>query len=364
MNYNSALDTFFSSEYLSFGTLIGLIVVGFIFRKPLYVNRERKVLFGGLYFLLALLGFFTIILINPIFWGYGKAIGVTAAELKNGKLYVMDYRLSTGGENEDPDSHYRFQFLDPATGKKEFRFLAGSNLELMLITEQSIICRQLGEIVFYSVEDGKETERWNEETLPKIFPELKSGIDNFSPFIHSKNFPTVEVSTRDGQKWELHLANHNVVGEKPLPPYGLIPGPWKVEENEISKSDKYRLLLRSESSGEKRKQLFLPDDNLANKDLFFIEGKFVECSPKDSTVVILHYETTDKLHFLLTGISSDGKQKRWEIKQTELRHEQNEYPLEVCNTTDPAKGILYFFLQDVAVAIDMHDGKILWRTEL
>ena len=363
MNYNSILDPFFASNWISFGTLLALLFIGLFFRKPLYVNRKPKFLFGALYFILFMLGFFIITMFNPMYWGYGAQDGVKSVTEHNGKLFVMDYQMAGGGEGTDPDPYHRVHVIDENTGEKLFRFIAGPYAEIILITDESIICRNSAELNFYSVKDGELLAKWNIETLQELFPELKNGIDHFDSNLHHEVFPYVEVTAIDGKTCQLDLRSRKIAGEKPVPQKEALPG-WKVENDHLEEAGKYKLVLKGKEWADKRKQIYFSNDSLINSSDFFLEGKFIAISSTDSACVILHYENTTLANWMLSGVSLDGKRKIWEIRQTEINKEKSELPLENCWTTDSKKGILYFVSQDEVVAVQIRDGKKIWQTKL
>lgn len=363
MNYNSILDPFFASNWISLGTLLGLLIIGLIFRKPLYVNRKPKFLFGALYFILFMIGFFIITMFNPMYWGYGGQDGVTSVTAHNGKLFVLDYQMAGGSEGTDPDPYHRIHVIDEKTGTKLFRFIAGMYAEIILVTDESIVCRNSSELNFYSVKDGELLAKWNTETLQELFPELKSGIDHFDPGIHRDGIPIVEVTAIDGKKYQLDLRSRQIAGEKPVSPTEARAA-WKVENDHLEKDGKYLITLKGKEWADKRKQIYISSDSLLNSTDFFLEGKFIAISSTDSACVILHYENTTLANWILSGVSLNGKRKIWDIRQAEINSEKSEKPIETCWTTDSKSGVLYFVSSDEIIAVQMRDGKKIWQTKL
>lgn len=362
MDFTNALDTFFSSGWISFGTLLGLLTVGIVFRKPLFQRRKQKKTLAIIYFTIFLGGFLAIILINPMYWGYGRSSGVKNSTYADGSLYVMDYRLGGGSDTEDPIPFYRINAVDAASGLKLFRFVVGSYGQIIFVSKNEIVCKEYEEIVFYSRKDGSKVASWSKETLPELFPELAAGIDNFEMDLFDASLPVLRVTTLDGKSWQLYLPDRRIWGEKPVPP--LPPLYWKIENDRLVREGMTALRLKGKNGEDKRKQVCLPNDSVPNPSLFFIEGCFIGADKQNQCAVILHYETTNHTGWMLSGISLDGKRELWKHRESEIRDSRSDFPLENCWSEDEQNGLVFFTSKDETYCLRMKDGTVLWRRKL
>jgi hypothetical protein len=107
------------------------------------------------------------------------------------------------------------------------------------------------------------------------------------------------------------------------------------------------------------------NDSVTNPNLKFLLGEFIALSEPQQCLVVLSYATTDKTGFLLTGVSLDGRQKLWELRQSALRPQDAATDaLTYAWACDQAQGVLYFGMRDEVMAITMASGKQLWRVAL
>lgn len=369
MDYFAPLDVLFSSGWLSFGVLFGLAALGLLFRKPLFYNRKNKGWLGFLYAALFMGGLFTILIFNPTYFGYGKSIGMKQAMIEGNGLYILDYRLQAGGEGDDPTPYYRVHVVDLKSGEKKKRFLIGPSADILFVNGKEIVVEEYGKPHFYNAETGKLISAWSEETLPELYPELKPGVAQMQRYDE-----WVKVTSKDGQQWVLNMRDHKITSQENL------PSSWQntkgnshpleatedgfLRETDGQKDYASSISLEGKTYDDRRKQLRNSSDSLLNKELFFVEGRPVAVSEKDNVLIILHYETTDKMNFIITGVSLDAKKKIWELRQTTLHPNGDDTPTETCWTSDIASGILIFCAEDEVITIRMKDGEIFWEKTL
>ena len=287
----------------------------------------------------------------------------------NGKIYVTDFLLAGGGEASDPMQYSRIHILDEKTGNKILRFPAGEEGDLRGIAGDSLIFWHYNTADIFSASTGKSISKWSNKTLPKIFPELSSGIENTMIGDQGK---LLEITTMDGNHWNLSLATGKLWPEKSnqqrlkyIPSHQIYL--HNDDQIEIDDQPGGRTLLELDGICQNQDIEYLTDvnDTVVNKNLKFLRGKFIALDQQKKCFVVLSYETTQKLRFILTGISLDGKDKLWELRQSSLRPDDDmKYPISVSWNSDTKTDTLFFAMQDEVIAVQMMTGTILWRQKL
>jgi hypothetical protein len=371
MTYNSFLDTYFSSKWFGYGVPLLVMIILIVFGKKIY--RQKEYTFGMriintlIPFALAMIS----AMINPIYWGYGKPEAVDKISFMNGKLYVQDFIASYGTRYASGDAYSRIHILDPETGTKKIRFLVGNDADLKGLHGDSLCVTRYDNAAYFSIKDGHQFVEYNRETLPKLFPELSSGVDNF---MWGDYRSVMEISALNGTNWNLYLKSGTIYStdkkknDNENHPY-IGTNEISIHEREIRIDDQPGddVLLKLDGQNENQHKLYIMNkqDSILNPDLFFLDGRPVVLDLKDSCFFILHYETLEKKKFLITCMSMDGKRKIWEMKQQDYNanFDCSEYSLPQVGS-DEKSGKLFFSIDKEIFAVNMKDGKLLWRTKL
>jgi len=367
MSYNSVLDLFFSYWYINLGLMVVLVIAAFYLH--LRKNKDVKFWFYCLSITLSSIWAITYFELNPIFLGFGNPCGVDGIVSAGGKLYVVDYLITSGSKYSDPEACSRIHVLDAKTGNKILRFPTHDHGELNGVKGDSLIFHFYYDTGIFSASTGKLIAKWNNETLPKIFPELASGIDNV--MINRSN-AILELTTLDGNHFNLSLKTGELWADKPNETREKYSPTNQIylnndDEIKIDNQPGGRTLLELQGIGNSQEIRYLKtdDDSVANENLKFIMGKFIAISPKQRCFVVISFETTKETGFILTGVSLDGKNKLWELTQTSLRPEdKRDFSLPTAWTLDNKTDILYFAMKDEVIALEILSGKILWRQKL
>lgn len=370
MNYNSVLDYFFSYWYINSGVLAVLIIIFyFIKRKYLFFYTSTSKFFAGtLFYGIIFLWLITFFLLNPMFLGYGHPVGVDGMMSAGGKVYVVDYILTGGSKVSGPAEYSRVHILDASTGEKIRRFNLGEHSTLFGIKGDSLIFHGDNLVNIFSSSKGNLIAKLNRKTLPKIFPELSSGIDHVMISYSDK---MLELTTMDGNHFNLSLQTavlYPVKKNKEKKEYSPTKKIYLQNDNEIKIDDqpggRVLMELRGENENQEVRYIKNRDGKIAN-ELKFVMGEFIAVSERQKCFAVMSFETTKKIGFILTGISLDGQDKLWELKQSELRPgDKNEYPLPVSWTLNNDSDVLYFAMKDEVIAVEILTGKILWRERL
>jgi len=363
VTYNKFFDALFYSYWVGFGVLALYVAAMLLIRKRCYPNSDKLWPGALLYGLVPFLWIMTMGEVNPFALGYGKPYEITGITLKDGALFVKDYIMSSGSKATRGVRSYRMHVIDPETGQKKLRFLLGGGGVIMSIKGDSLIFGYSDAVISFSATSGRIIREWTAKTLPGIFPELKSGVNDFSL---EKERQEINLTSLDGNKWTLNFMTSVLV------PYD---GAEKEEKKTINKItlDKYGIYmydgehekrvaaLHDKPDGE-RQQVLWGHNDVGLNDEVFLEGKIVALSLKDSCFIVQHYETIKMLKVIFTCMSLDGKRKIWEVRQSVLRpHEFNDESLKVNSCIDEQNGIFFATMKDEIIALSIKDGKVMWR---
>lgn len=368
MSYNPVLDTYFSYYWFGWGVPVGLMLLYFALRKYLrkgkpYTFTERTVAVGSCFVLLMLNA-----LVNPIYWGYGQPKAVDDIRLISGKLIVLDHIMTLGSRYDAGEPRSRVHVLDPKTGTKTLRFPVGNDAQLIGAHGDSVAVTRYSDAAYFSLTSGKEYAVYSRETLPDLFPQLSSGIHNFM-WGDGRNI--MEITSEDGKSWNLYTATGTLYPAEKSGKGTTAPanGGLYIHDKEIRRNDRSfgSVYLKLDGTASNSHQLYIcsKNDSVLNAAEIFLDGQPVALNLRDSSFVILHYETLKKEKFILTCMSLDGKRKLWEIRQSTFNKEYK-YPetYEPHIESDEASGTLWFSLDKEVIAVGLNDGKLKWRTKL
>ena len=366
MSYNYILDNFFHYFFL-FLAIYAAVLFAAYYLKNKYIGKKinpwwYNIFFWGTIFIWPL----TWVVLNPEFIGYGHPRGVDGVFAKNGKVYVTDYLLMASMRSNPPLSSKfsRIHILDAGSGNKILRFPTGEYGFLSEVKGDSIFFSHNEVVQIFSASNGKLISKWDQKSLPGIFPQLSAGIEGLRTYPLQK---IVEISTLDAKEWYFSLLTGKLSAEDPGRPAGkYVPtNHWyffNTDELKIDDQPNGTTLLRLDGDAvRKLKARNAPSGN--NQE--FLLGEFIAFSQKQNCVVVLSYETTKETGFILTGISLDNQTKLWELKKRDLRSDDEvKYRFTIAWGFSNDPDVLYFAMQDEVMAVEMATGKILWRQKL
>ena len=340
----------------------------YFIRKRFITSNNGKGWTAFIYPGIMFIWIFTFLLLNAMYLGYGNPKGVKQVMVSDGKLYVADFLLGGGSRATSASPYSRIHILEPETGKKIFRFPTGESGELTGIKGDSLIFYGDDLLKIFSSSNGKLIAKLNRKTLPKIFPELSSGIDNVG-VSHSEKM--LELRTLDGNHYNLSMktavlypAKNNKFDEEPELKNKL----YINNEHEIVTNNKpggTTLLQLDGDNGNQEIRYIKGRNNSKVNDAKFLMGHFIAVSEKHNCFVILSYETTKKIGLTLTGLTLSEQNKLWELKHDSLKTEDDpEYPLTTAWAMDDNSGTLFFAMKDEVIAIEILTGSIIWRQKL
>ncbi len=370
MSYNSFLDAYFSSQWFGYGIPVLLMIILIVFGKKIYRRKEytlwMRAINIGIPFLLIMVS----ALVNPIYWGYGRPVAIDDIRIANGKLFILDHIMTAGSRYDSGDPCSRIHILDPETGEKKVRFPVGYDGDFIGVHGDSLGISRYNDVAYFSIENGHLFTLYNRETLPKLFSQLSSGVDNFG-WGDGRNI--MEVTSLDGNNWNIYTQTGKIFPanvDVDVPKKKHVPSnKLYLHDNSIMVDDQpinsELLEVEGKNGNQYQKYICNNRDSILNDKLVFLCGQTVGINQKDSTFFILHYETLKKEKFILTCVSLDGKRKLWEIKQSTFNptYIYHDYYSPRVNT-DEHRGKLFFSIDKEVFAINMKDGQLLWRTKL
>jgi outer membrane protein assembly factor BamB len=366
MTYNSFLDTFFSSGWILFGVFIFGFIFFIVMRKKFFEKRKGKTLTTIVLIIMSVGLFLTYGLLNPLFMGYGDAVGIESVKVIDGKLFVVDYIQTSGGKTSSGQECYRMHIADAKTGDKKLRFRIGYAKKIVGAKGDTLVVADYDNVAFYSITDGRRLAVWSKETLPKLFTQLSAGVDEFNCGDGNK---IIYVNSLDGKKWKLN----SMTGEiKPDVSESETHSPTKkifIDGRHIKVDDRNDgtnvISLKDVDGNDHQQELYDDDDGVMNQELVFIDGKIVTLDEKAGFFVIMHYETIKKQRFIFTCVSLDGK-KLWEARQSVIDPDAPDADgeqVKVSSCYDEQDGLFIITLEKEIVAVNSKDGKVKWRTK-
>lgn len=369
MNYNSFLDLYFSTYAISMGLPIGLVILYHVFRRKLrkdkeYTFTERNISIGVTFVMIMIPG-----LVNPSMWGYGKPDGVKEIHFQNGKLIVIDYIMSLGSETDDGDPYGRIHVVNPETGEKLRRFVAGVGAEFVGITGDTLIVTRYSEAGLYSLTTGAELAVYSAATLPDYFQELSSGVNNI---MWGDGSTVMEITANNGKQYDLMLKTCKLLPASIDHSHDAAYQPTRklyATDDEIKRDDVVwgSIVLQLDGNNGNQYELYLKnsDDSVLNAQTPFLNGEFAGVSERDSSVIILSYETLENRQYVLTSVSLDGKTVNWQIhqRQYDSKYQYSDY-VKPAVKFDPETNTVCFAVGTVVYCVDGATSNLLWQTSL
>lgn len=369
MTYNSILDGYFSTYWISMGTPVALIILYYVFRHKIRKGKEST--FGEV---CAVMGFaFVMIMtagvVNPLWWGYGSPEAVREIRYTDGKLLVIDHLRTMGSESDEGTPCSRVHVIDPATGEKQLRFTLGEEADLIGVHGDTLVVSKHNEAIAYSLTDGHEYVTYSEETLPGLFPELSSGIANTS---WGGQSTVMQLTANNGKRYNLYLTTGHLYSEDES--RAMEEHPWQptgklyAEEETIKRDDERwgSTVVELEGKNGNQYELFLTgeNDSVLNNGLSFLDAEFLAVTA-DSNFIILSYETLEHKEFVLTCVSYDCQQVVWQIHQAQYNATFNftDY-IKPHTGYSAAANTLTFWIESSVYCVDAGTGKLLWETKL
>jgi hypothetical protein len=366
VNYNFILDGFFGNPWLCWGLLIAYFAFVLMkYRKHLTGKKPWKYWVVYVYVVpmvwVVMLGF-----LNPMVLGYGKPRDVVRLNSVGGNLYVTDFLLTSGGKSFSGSRCFRMHVIDPQTGERKRRFLIGNNGYVTSVHGDKLAFSHANSVDFYSITTGRVLNKWTVETLPKLFPQLASGVKSMEPY---KADSEVTVSSLNGNKWVLSIS-HNSIAPYVEPkdnrhiPTGKIylDGRYiRIDNEQLGTT----LITLGNLKNSDQKQMICSRDTIINRHVVFLHGEIVALSVSDSCFVVRDYDNINRIGVDYTCMSLDGKRELWQIKERMLRPgDSKKEPIATSCCIDEPNHLFFVNMETEVIAVGMKDGKVVWRKTL
>lgn len=371
MTYNALLDGFFSTYWISIIAPLGLIPLYYLFRSKIRKGKENS--FGEVCVVMgyAFVVVMTAGMANPLWWGYGTPEAVREIRYADEKLLVIDHIRTMGSETDEGTPCSRVHVIDPATGEKLLRFTLGEEADLISLHGDTLVVQQYNDATAYSLTDGRRLVTYSTETLPDLFPELASGVNNLT---WSYGCSRLDITANNGAMYELDLTTgwfyeatvENQEREMEVTEKLYCDGD-EIRFDDVENG--YYAPTRYSLGGVNGNQytLYFKDnrDSVLTKQVSFLDGEFVGVNNKDSTCFILSYETLEHQQFVLTCLALDGKEVVWQIHQSQYNGEYdfNDYCKPHTGYNESTNQLTFWIEHDV-YCVDAATGKLLWQTSL
>ena len=365
MNYNFLLDTFFSYPWLDYGIIVVYLGIIVWFNSRLFPDGSSWIKKGIFIYILPIVWITTVSALNPALLGYGKAQGINRLVAADGKLFVIDYLRATGGKRLTKGSPcYRLHLVDPVSGHKIRRsslynvYSPGH----VIIHSDTLALTQPSEVRFYSIASGEKINTWSVKTLPLLFKELAGGVVSPEPNYVENN---VVVNGLDGNKWMLDIRGNSIMPYKKYKEDAYVPtNKLYIKDGELRMDNKLygtAVVQFGRVKGTDHKLILCGPDSVLNRSTVFLKGDIIAVSAKDSCFVVRDYDNIKKNGVCFTCMSLDGKRKLWELRQSQLRPDDKDADANDCSCIDEVNDVFVANIKNELFAVNMRDGKLLWR---
>lgn len=367
MSYNPLLDFWFGHPLIAYLVpLLGFGLIVMLYNIERKKRNKRKALIRSVVLsVICIIMLFTAALINPLYIGYGTSRWITEMHYMNGHLYVTDFIMTAGGEVEDGIECSRIHILNTTTGEKKRRILIGPNASFLTASDDSIGTYQYNTISYYSTRNGRKKFTWTENNLPRYYPELASGIDHS---MWGNEHKTWEIFSKDGREWNLNTAT-GILSPGDQKSVSFPASRYVIHDRSIrlNVEGSYRdlITLSYKNNNQLIRYIYNGTGDCLNETATFLEGSPVAVNSRDSSFIIVHYETTDKDRFILTCMQLDGTQKIWEHRQREWQSTYTfDKGLPPQFAHDEKAGNIFFNIGRTIYALSMKEGALLWQQKL
>ncbi len=367
MNYNYVLDGFFSYPWLDYGIIVIYLALIVVFCKKLIADKSW--LFRTLITIVVpFVWVITLSQLNPGLLGYGRGKGIDRIMSDKGKLLVIDHLVAAGSKVSAGSPCYRLHILEPKTGDKIRRTSLFNIYKPGRVSfgGDTMILTQPDEVLFYSTATGKKINTWSVKTLPGLFPQLKAGIDRLEP---GNATDKIVINSPDGNKWVLNIPGNSISAYEGVTNGAQQPtGKLYLDENGIRRDDRRfgtTVVTYGNVKGSDHKMMLMGPDTVLNRRISFLHGSIIAVSEKEGCFVIRDFDDTRETGAGFVCMSLDGQRKLWEVREKALR--PGTMPEKHANTSfsiDEVNHIFFANLKNELFAINLGDGKVLWRDVL
>ncbi len=361
------LDHLFSSSWMMmtifFVVLIisSIIAYGTNFFKNKIFNWIYKAIFIVLPFSPVILGIFI-----PINYGFSYEIPVM--KIIDDKLCLLD-KKEVGDDSGDWEE-YRLHILNATTGEKLSRQFYKDIYDIGISHGDTLLLYSFWDFKLVDINSNKLIREINKEYLKNRFSELSLGIENWN---YSRNKGeashelTISITTKTAKTYYYEPFSDKLLTSElrqNLQPLSYGFSNDAVFWRDIKNKQERIVSLEYSKESNKIKHLKFESVAIANYSEIskaeFLEAEILEVFPDQKLFIMVSYETTDKLNFVLDAIGFDGNRK-WNIKQSELGLTDKYTKEPQLNTAIQYHENLIFNCGGFIVSLNANSGKINWK---
>jgi len=288
--------------------------------------------------------------INPNYLGYGYATQ-TPTTIVNTKhiVWLLDRNTSYQPEMGAEDT-YRIQGLNLSNGKKLFRRIFDTSVEIRYTLDNKVWVQKGEELMLLELKSGKTIQIINQETLGAENPSIKGKVYKF--YLDTPSCRVIVLLT-DGSR-ELINTIHARPKVKPT------ISKWQLTfdgKRIITTNGQTQFSLNED--GVRSNLLGINQQPLASK-LYFLNGKFIAVDAIKQHIYLFSEEQLGGNRSLLYCISEKGK-LLWKHSYTK---KSQEFSKEEFTTAFIAEGKLVVQVNGIIMCLDSYSGKTKWSIRI
>ncbi len=362
------LDHFYSSTWLMMTLFFVMLIITSIIAYG--TNFFKKKIYNYIYKGIAIILPFTPLifgLLVPVKYGFSYEIPVMC--IINDKLCFLDKKEK--GDDTSDWEEYRLHLLNASNGEKISRKFYEDISDIGNYKGDTILLNSYWKFILVNIKTNEPIRIINNEYLQKRFEELALGIESMD---YTKNRAydgsqslTISITSKTAKKFYYEpfsdkLLDTSLTEHLPTLNYYFSNNDvyWKTINNkdqkivslEYSKGSAKIKYLKFESPAVEKSSMVSKNE--------YLEPKFLEVFPLQKIFIVVSYETTDKLNFILHAINFDGKEL-WKIKQSELNLTDRYSEEPKLHTAIRFKDRLIFNSGGFIVSLDASTGNIVWK---
>ncbi|MDX2304208.1 MAG: hypothetical protein NW226_15495 [Microscillaceae bacterium] len=292
----------------------------------------------------------------------GKASEFTDLKVNQKYIFLVDKQFQ-GDSDGMGDNFFRLFTLDRLSGELIGRSFAGEYGEegtIVMLHEDTAWVKTGKGLLGIKGTSNQVVFSDQKKALTLHFEEFKIGIDKIN---YLPGDSLLSITAKDGRTHLLSPRTQKLGPPKDYESNPVATAFFAKEFIELSKNQK--VYLSSSSRKQFLSSLYTAEAKVLSP-LEFLEGYFVAFSPEKQIFLILHYETTDKIDFILSAFSSQNLQKPlWDIYRKDLQigdfFSKSESTLTCVQVYENE---VYFTIDGFLCKADLQKGTIIWKKRL
>ena len=354
-------DTLATSKLIFIITFL-LLTIAIVFTIVKFRLLRKGIIGISITALLSCILLFT----TSLFWSgkHGYVHHITHLSINNNKLCFLDNkkRSTTPYASLRNFDMYRLFVVDIENGKRLYRGYMGLNVKWLKDKDNLVLFSNSKTYDVFDIEKTEFVRKIDKQYLVNKFTQCSAGIESID-FI--KDFMILKV--KNGRNYYYEPFDDKIVEEPDSAHYLYKKFSCYYDKITYIENGRERDIYKFKplKPGEKRTHLFQlfkgEHEPLICSEESFIEATCIGFFPENNLMVILSYETTDKVKYLITALDMNLKMV-WKINHETLAASDffsAKQPL----VTDAVlvKNNIYFGIGGFVYCIDRVNGRIKWK---